>query len=614
MAPAEMTSEEGGGELSVRLLDDGGSRPAVVLPAVVGREAADLILDDPSVSRRHARFSSNGGEFVVQDLGSANGTHVERGGTVITVRDTLVLRAGDVIRIGSHRLAVEGAARRDAAAGEPWQRAVNPPTVIAGFANFFAGFLMWALVPVFAKSMAAEVGYSADGLAPLLIASVPVLSGAVARIVFGLWTDTRAPALSGTISLAIGAVPLTALWLAGDQAVVVWASAALLGVGLAAPPISIPMGAQRTAPQKRGVALGVISAGSIGVVVAALGGSQLAAAIGWRDTCAIALVPLALCTAIFAWGSRGAWVAPSAAARSGLVANPGLWYVAALYGVTFGGFAALYSFLPTPLQEGDFDLSGQEAALVVALGALFGSMVRPIGGSLADRFGTLSVLPFIYALTTVFLLFAGNLGAAGGIVLLIATMTVLEAGTGSVFKLATQRFGSALGTGAGLVGSVGGFIGFGIFVLLLVVFETSDDAAVTFAVLVPIPAAAAAAMVVQRRLAPSTSRRYAPPPGPRFELLDAYGAPVAGWPAGESLTIGRTAENGVQLANDDLVSRRHAGVSLNEGASEITDLGSTNGTHLWRGDRWLRVSSEHLDDGDIVVIGATVLRFAAGEG
>ena len=605
---------DGEAALSVRFVDAGASKAAVAIPAMVGRDAADVVLDDPAVSRRHARFAVEGGALIVEDLGSANGTHIERDGTVLAVAEKVVLRAGDLVRIGGHRFAVESGARADPAGGEPWARAVNPPTVIAGFAHFFAGFMAWALVPVFAKSMAVEIGYSADGLVPLLIAAVPVLSGAAARMVFGLWTDIRAPAVPGTVSLAILAVPLLALWLAGDTEIVVWASAALLGVGLAALPISIPMGAQRTAPQKRGLALGIISAGSIGVVVAALGGSQLAEAIGWRETCAVALIPLAISTAVFVWGSGGAWVAPSAAARSSLVTSSGLWYVAALYGVTFGGFAALYSFLPKPLQEVDFDLSGEQAALVVALGALFGSVVRPIGGSLADRFGTVSVLPFIYAIATGLLLFAGNVGVLGGVILLIGTMTVLEAGTGSVFKLATQRFGSAMGTGAGLVGSVGGFIGFAIFVLLLVVFEASDDPAVAFAVFVPIPAAAAAAMVVQRRRVPAARRGYQPPAGARLELLDAYGAPVEGWVAGDDLTVGRAAGNRLQLPQDDLVSREHARLSCEGDGCMIEDLGSTNGTHLWRDDGWRSITSEPLSDRDIVVIGATVLRFVAEEG
>jgi hypothetical protein len=43
---------------------------------VIGRKDGDLILDDPKVSGMHAKFTLEGGGFVVWDFGSANGTYV----------------------------------------------------------------------------------------------------------------------------------------------------------------------------------------------------------------------------------------------------------------------------------------------------------------------------------------------------------------------------------------------------------------------------------------------------------------------------------------------------------------------------------------------------------
>ena len=46
--------------------------------AVVGKnEMSDIIIPNRYVSRRHARFTCEGGEFYVEDLGSTNGTFVE---------------------------------------------------------------------------------------------------------------------------------------------------------------------------------------------------------------------------------------------------------------------------------------------------------------------------------------------------------------------------------------------------------------------------------------------------------------------------------------------------------------------------------------------------------
>src|SRR3954469_12018730 len=56
-------------------------RPLAVVDAqvLVGREDdCDVILTSPRVSRRHARIWSQGGRFGVEDLGSLNGTYVNR--------------------------------------------------------------------------------------------------------------------------------------------------------------------------------------------------------------------------------------------------------------------------------------------------------------------------------------------------------------------------------------------------------------------------------------------------------------------------------------------------------------------------------------------------------
>jgi pSer/pThr/pTyr-binding forkhead associated (FHA) protein len=60
---------------------------------------SDIFLDDVTVSRRHAEFRSDAGEFVVVDVGSLNGTYVNREPV-----DTAVLVNGDEVQIGKFRL------------------------------------------------------------------------------------------------------------------------------------------------------------------------------------------------------------------------------------------------------------------------------------------------------------------------------------------------------------------------------------------------------------------------------------------------------------------------------------------------------------------------------
>lgn len=64
---------------------------------VIGRSsAADVILEDPAASHRHARIFTQGSHYFLEDLGSTNGTFVEDTKIAKSVR----LKSDDKIRIG----------------------------------------------------------------------------------------------------------------------------------------------------------------------------------------------------------------------------------------------------------------------------------------------------------------------------------------------------------------------------------------------------------------------------------------------------------------------------------------------------------------------------------
>jgi len=71
---------------------------------------ADIFLDDVTVSRRHAEFLFEGGEFTVRDVGSLNGTYVNRERI-----DATSLVAGDEVQIGKYRLTFHPSPNRSAA-------------------------------------------------------------------------------------------------------------------------------------------------------------------------------------------------------------------------------------------------------------------------------------------------------------------------------------------------------------------------------------------------------------------------------------------------------------------------------------------------------------------
>ena len=67
----------------------------------VGRHPdSDIFLDDISVSRRHATFSRGDSGYVVSDLGSLNGSYVNRD----RIDSDVLLSGGDEVQIGKYRL------------------------------------------------------------------------------------------------------------------------------------------------------------------------------------------------------------------------------------------------------------------------------------------------------------------------------------------------------------------------------------------------------------------------------------------------------------------------------------------------------------------------------
>jgi pSer/pThr/pTyr-binding forkhead associated (FHA) protein len=69
------------------------------LTEVGRRPNSDIFLDDVTVSRRHAEFYRHGGRFAVRDVGSLNGTYVNRERI-----EEAALSGGDEVQIGKFRL------------------------------------------------------------------------------------------------------------------------------------------------------------------------------------------------------------------------------------------------------------------------------------------------------------------------------------------------------------------------------------------------------------------------------------------------------------------------------------------------------------------------------
>jgi predicted component of type VI protein secretion system len=79
----------------------GGAQPVGAGGAVIGRSRdADIVMEDPNVSRHHAEVRPSGGSWIVNDLGSTNGIKVNGR----RVNGPQSLKRGDVIELGTSRV------------------------------------------------------------------------------------------------------------------------------------------------------------------------------------------------------------------------------------------------------------------------------------------------------------------------------------------------------------------------------------------------------------------------------------------------------------------------------------------------------------------------------
>ena len=89
---------------AARLRVGGRSEDISAEGAVIGRSRdADVVLEDPNVSRRHAEVRPSGGSWIVRDLGSTNGVKVNGR----RIQGPQSLKAGDTIELGTARVTFE---------------------------------------------------------------------------------------------------------------------------------------------------------------------------------------------------------------------------------------------------------------------------------------------------------------------------------------------------------------------------------------------------------------------------------------------------------------------------------------------------------------------------
>lgn len=342
-------------------------------------------------------------------------------------------------------------------------RAGHTPTLLSAFLYFDLSFMVWYLLGPMQVQIAEALAL--DTRQRALMVAVPILCGALLRLLLGLVADRIGARRTGLLAQGVVIAALFVAWYSGVHSYAqVLLLGAMLGVAGASFAIALPLASRWYPPEHQGTAMGIAGAGNSGTVLAALFAPALAAAFGYRNVFGLACLPLLVVLAVFALYAKDAPVAvPQRRLRDYgrvLVGNRDSWWFMFFYAITFGGFAGFASALPGYFHD-QFGFEPKLAGWATAACVLAGSLMRPFGGAIADRIGGTRTLLAVYALAALLVAMAAlGLGAAATVALFVLTLLCLGAGNGAVFQLVPQRFGSDIGLMTGLIGMAGGVGGF----------------------------------------------------------------------------------------------------------------------------------------------------------
>lgn len=327
-----------------------------------------------------------------------------------------------------------------------------------GFAITFA---VWGMVSALAPKFVEM--YHLSFVQKSVLIAIPVLLGSVGRLPMGILTDKYGGRVVFGLLLLFCLIPAVGVTLTTS-----YASLLMWGLVIGCAGTSFSVGVALTSKwfpaAQQGTALGIYGMGNIGQSIAVFGAPALVAYTGdWRIPFWIFGVVSALFGILFLLLARNAPVKTEPKKVSEYFAifkrAPLAWVLSLFYFLTFGGFVALGIYLPTLLKD-IFGLQPTDAGARVAGFVILATLMRPVGGWLADRYGGAQVLLLVLAMIAVL-----SLGLTSGAMVVftlgaLGTAAALGLGNGAVFKLVPQYFPKETGTVTGLVGAFGGLGGF----------------------------------------------------------------------------------------------------------------------------------------------------------
>ncbi|MFE5920917.1 nitrate/nitrite transporter [Streptomyces sp. NPDC002285] len=349
------------------------------------------------------------------------------------------------------------------------------------------GFSIWTLWSVMVLFMGPEYGLTpAD---KFTIVSMATLVGAIVRVPYTFAVAVFGGRMWTVVSASLLLVPTVAAFAVmepGTSFTTFLLCAMLAGVGGGNFASSMTNINAFFPLRKKGWALGLnAGGGNIGVPVVQLVGLAVIGASGGPRLLLGIYIPFIVIAAALAWLKMDSIssVKNDTGAAKDAAKDAHTWIMSFLYVGTFGSFIG-YSFAFGLVLQTQFGRTPLQAAYVTFIGPLLGSLIRPVGGSLADRFGGAKITLWNYvamaAATAVIIVASMQKSLPLFTTAFIALFVLSGLGNGSTFKMIpgifhakalakglegdeAAAYGRRLsGASMGLIGAVGALGGLGI--------------------------------------------------------------------------------------------------------------------------------------------------------
>ncbi|MGW2791500.1 nitrate/nitrite transporter [Streptomyces sp. NPDC001251] len=370
------------------------------------------------------------------------------------------------------------------------------------------GFSIWTLWSVMVLFMGPA--YGVDPAGKFFLISVSTLVGALARIPYTFAVARFGGRNWSVFSSLLLLLPAGAAWFAmepGTSYTTFLLVAALAGVGGGNFASSMTNINAFFPLREKGWALGLnAGGGNIGVPVVQLVGLLVIATAGATHPRLVLAVYLPLVAFAGLGAALGmdnlAPVREDKGAAGEALRDGHTWIMAFLYVGTFGSFIG-YGFAFGLVLQTQFGRTPLQAASLTFIGPLLGSLIRPVGGRLADRWGgariTLGNFAAMAAATGVVLYASAQKSLPVFLTGFIALFVLSGLGNGSTYKMipaifqakalarglageAAAAHGRRLsGAAMGIVGAVGGLGGLAINLAFRQSFQTSGTGTAAFA-------------------------------------------------------------------------------------------------------------------------------------